>query len=167
MIAPRYQLFDWWEQENSWRCIERVPNIIQHTGDITSISGTILGDFKNQLSPMSRSTTFQFDEDNRTFSNLMGTGTYHYLGCYKDNVSHPTKRDLQGNYRNDVDYALPEKCKEWCRRDKYRFFGLSGKLCQCSNQFGFYGKANDEECIIPCSDFSYCGGVGYNSIYKI
>lgn len=87
-----------------------------------------------------------------------------YVGCYLDSSSFS---DLSGKFKF-ISGNLVEECRGVCRA--YLYFGLQqdsdGKVvCYCGNEFGFYGKAPENDCG-SCDHNSRCGRVLRNAVYR-
>jgi hypothetical protein len=121
------------------------------------------------------------------------SGLPRYIGCYLDQGSSASTRDLPvffctngkdgpgGTCVSDMrstysghSYAghqamSPELCNGMC--NGFAFFGLQGGgECYCGNDYGnMGGRAADSECSMRCTGNpgAMCGNWGHNSIYHV
>jgi len=90
-----------------------------------------------------------------------------YVGCFVDEVS---PRDL---ITVSTDTRSIDDCVNFCASYSLPYAGLqSGSKCYCGSSYGFYGKANENDCNYACpvaSNYTNknCGGVFRSSIYAI
>jgi len=165
--APKDYLIEWWEKESLWKCKERKPNIVQHTGHRSSFSQNNMGGYLVSLTSVLKSSSFLVDEDNTTCLDLpYDDNNNKYIGCFKDDNSHPNKRDFQGVFTHE--HHNPNTCRRFCYY--YRFFGLQNHGCSCGNEFGYYGQVDERYCDVVCDGGDpthHCGGIDFNSVYKV
>eukprot|EP00051_Salpingoeca_urceolata_P006312 m.83791 g.83791 ORF g.83791 m.83791 type:complete len:565 (-) comp14776_c0_seq1:337-2031(-) len=148
------------QEQPSLRVYERVPNLVQHIGHVS----TFQGNGKERLA--FKSMTFQRDE--RDVRSLAApTNEFSYIGCFKDAIK---ERDLLGLFDQNGVHNTPGKCAKFCKN--YLFFAMQYTYeCYCGNEFGTHGKVAEQECATTCWQIDVecplpCGGVLANAVYR-
>ena len=89
---------------------------------------------------------------------------WSHKGCY---VDHTSDRDLavRRSLPNGDLFMTPAKCSALCKG--YMYFGLQHRYqCRCGNNFGSFGKVDDQMCVAKCGGKSQytCGSVAEDDV---
>eukprot|EP00118_Oscarella_pearsei_P023378 m.279474 g.279474 ORF g.279474 m.279474 type:complete len:293 (+) comp40624_c0_seq22:1968-2846(+) len=159
LVIPYYVL-----NKRNLSVFERTPNLFQHLGVASTYTGK---DAKKRKSEEWRSRSFMRDEDDTSRFQYSVDNKTGYIGCFRDSK---TARDLNGLYAvsevvNKKYFGSVGKCRKFCI--DYFYFGLqNGGECYCGNEFGLLGKAEENQCNVPCRyDNAMCGGRDFNSVF--